>query len=120
MPTARTTIDRNGVLIVLQIPNMRSQREVAETLVHELVHAHQLGDRSARGLHLDYLNHVWGQQPMTPSTVRAYELPSQSGSAFAARSHPPHRSLISAPDAAFPSDFDHLSEAFRWLIWSPI
>ncbi|MBT2406872.1 MULTISPECIES: hypothetical protein [unclassified Streptomyces] len=70
----QTTIGRDGVLIVLQIPNMRSERDVAETFVHELVHAHQLGDRTARGLHLDYLNHVWGRKPMKPNTVSAYEL----------------------------------------------
>ncbi len=70
----QTTIDRNGVLIVLQIANMRSEADVAETLVHELVHAHQLGDRAARGLHVDYLKHVWGQKPMKPNTVSAYEL----------------------------------------------
>ncbi|MEU2391936.1 hypothetical protein [Streptomyces sp. NPDC007369] len=70
----QTTIDRDGVLIVLQIPNMRPERDVAETLVHELVHAHQLGDRTARGLHLDYLKHVWGQQPMKANTVSAYEV----------------------------------------------
>ncbi|MFG2298462.1 hypothetical protein [Streptomyces sp. NPDC048603] len=70
----QTTIDRDGVLIVLQIPNMRRERDVAETLVHELVHAHQLGDRAARDLHLKYLKHVWGQQPMKPNTLTAYEL----------------------------------------------
>lgn len=70
----QTSIDRDGVLIVLQIANMRGERDVAETLVHELVHAHQLGDRSARSLHLDYLKHVWGQKPMKPNTVSAYEL----------------------------------------------
>ncbi|MFD9519750.1 hypothetical protein [Streptomyces sp. NPDC059979] len=70
----QTSIDRNGVLIVLQIPNMRHERDVRETLVHELVHAHQLGDRSARDLHLQYLRHVWGQQPMKPNTLSAYEL----------------------------------------------
>ncbi|MFJ4879947.1 hypothetical protein ACIP93_32735 [Streptomyces sp. NPDC088745] len=70
----RTSIDRDGVLIVLQLPNMRSEHDVRETLVHELVHAHQLGDRSARDLHLKYLKHVWGQQPMKPNTLSAYEL----------------------------------------------
>ncbi|MCY0946299.1 hypothetical protein [Streptomyces antarcticus] len=70
----QTSIDRNGVLIVLQISNMRSEMDVAETLVHELVHAHQLGDRGARALHLDYLKHVWGRKPMKPNTVSAYEL----------------------------------------------
>ncbi|MFD9078245.1 hypothetical protein [Streptomyces erythrochromogenes] len=70
----QTSIDRDGVLIVLQIPNMRSENDVRETLVHELVHAHQLGDRTARDLHLKYLRHVWGQQPMKPNTVSAYEL----------------------------------------------
>lgn len=70
----QTSIDRDGVLIVLQIPNMRHERDVRETLVHELVHAQQLGDRSARGLHLKYLKHVWGQQPMKPNTLSAYEL----------------------------------------------
>ncbi|MFE4206092.1 hypothetical protein ACFRSX_32765 [Streptomyces goshikiensis] len=70
----QTSIDRDGVLIVLQIPNMRHERDVRETLVHELVHAHQLGDRSARDLHLKYLKHVWGQQPMRPNTFSAYEL----------------------------------------------
>ncbi len=70
----QTSIDRDGVLIVLQIPNMRHERDVRETLVHELVHAHQLGDRSARDFHLKYLRHVWGQQPMKPNTLSAYEL----------------------------------------------
>nr|MDT0519898.1 hypothetical protein [Streptomyces sp. DSM 41633] len=70
----QTSIDRDGVLIVLQIPNMRSESDVRETLVHEFVHAHQLGDRSARDLHLKYLRHVWGKQPMKPNTVSAYEL----------------------------------------------
>ncbi|GAA1552729.1 hypothetical protein [Streptomyces globosus] len=70
----QTSIDRDGVLIVLQIPHMRHERNVRETLVHELVHAHQLGDRSARDLHLKYLRHVWGQQPMKPNTLSAYEL----------------------------------------------
>ncbi|WP_327388888.1 hypothetical protein [Streptomyces sp. NBC_01207] len=70
----QTSIDRDGVLIVLQIPNMRHERDVCETLVHELTHAHQLGDRSARDLHRKYLRHVWGQQPMKPNTLSAYEL----------------------------------------------
>ncbi|MEV8536170.1 hypothetical protein [Streptomyces sp. NPDC051211] len=70
----QTSIDRGGVLIVLQIPNMRHERDVRETLVHELVHAHQLGDRSARELHLKYLKHVWGRQPMKDNTLTAYEL----------------------------------------------
>ncbi|MER8233143.1 hypothetical protein [Streptomyces sp. NPDC094049] len=69
-----TTLDQDGVLIVLQIASMRSERDAAETLVHELVHAHQLGDRAARALHLKYLKHVWGQQPMKPSTLSAYKL----------------------------------------------
>ncbi|MFJ6355197.1 hypothetical protein ACIQKB_37780 [Streptomyces sp. NPDC092046] len=70
----QTSLDRDGVLIVLQIPNMRSESDVRETLVHELVHAHQLGSRAARDLHLKYLRHVWGQQPMKPNTVSAYKL----------------------------------------------
>ncbi|WP_329449098.1 hypothetical protein OG906_39685 (plasmid) [Streptomyces sp. NBC_01426] len=70
----QTTIDRDGVLIVLQIANMHGEIDVAQTLVHELVHAHQLGNRTARGLHLDYLKHVWGQTPMKSNTVSAYEL----------------------------------------------
>lgn len=70
----QTSIDRGGALIVLQIPNMRHERDVAETLVHELVHAHQLGDRSARELHLKYLGHVWGRQPMKPNTLTGYEV----------------------------------------------
>ncbi|WP_329449220.1 hypothetical protein OG906_41140 (plasmid) [Streptomyces sp. NBC_01426] len=71
---SQTTIDRDGVLIVLQIANMHGEIDVAQTLVHELVHAHQLGNRTARGLHLDYLKHVWGQTPMKSNTVSAYEL----------------------------------------------
>ncbi|MFD6113863.1 hypothetical protein ACFWG0_27670 [Streptomyces yangpuensis] len=70
----QTSIDRGGVLIVLQMPNMRHERDVRETLVHELVHAHQLGDRSARELHLKYLKHVWGRQPMKPNTLTGYEV----------------------------------------------
>ncbi|MDH6544096.1 hypothetical protein [Streptomyces sp. SPB4] len=70
----QTSIDRDGVLIVLQIPNMCSEIDVRETLVHELVHAHQLGVPSARKLHLKYLKHVWAQEPMKPNTLTAYEL----------------------------------------------
>ncbi|MFJ3817801.1 hypothetical protein [Streptomyces sp. NPDC090056] len=71
---AQASLDSDGVLIVLQIPGMSSERDVARNLVHGLVHAHQIGDRSARSLHLDYLNHVRGQQAMQPNTLSAYGL----------------------------------------------
>ncbi|MEW1699485.1 MULTISPECIES: hypothetical protein [unclassified Streptomyces] len=72
--TGKTTLDHEGVLIILQIAGKRSEQDIAEALVHQLVHAHQLGDRAARSLHFKYLKHVWGQQPMKPITLSAYEL----------------------------------------------
>lgn len=68
-----TVLATDGILVLINLRVARTTQAVNETLTHELVHAYQLADRSAREQHIAYLRYGVGTGRLSRREVRAYE-----------------------------------------------
>lgn len=68
-----TSLSADGIAIGINLGKARTTTDVNETLLHELVHAHQLSGASARAAQLAYLAYGFEIEPMGRREVRAYE-----------------------------------------------
>lgn len=68
-----TILGPHGVIIPINLRKSRNERDISETVVHELTHAHQLGNAQARAQHIAYLRHCWDLEKLPRRQVKQYE-----------------------------------------------
>lgn len=68
-----TVLGPNGVVIPINLRKARTETDINATVVHELVHAHQLGNDQPRAQHLAYLRHCWNVEKLPRRQVKQYE-----------------------------------------------
>lgn len=68
-----TVLTQDGALIVINLGETRTGENTDVTVVHELVHAHQLVTPAARSQQIAYMQHGFGLHRLPRREVRAYE-----------------------------------------------
>ncbi|MDH2393403.1 hypothetical protein QCN29_32495 [Streptomyces sp. HNM0663] len=68
-----TVLGPNGVIIPINLRKARTETDINATVVHELTHAHQLGNTQARAQHIAYLRHCWDVEKLPRRQVKQYE-----------------------------------------------
>lgn len=69
----QTVLHENGILVLINLNGVRSRKEIAKTLVHELVHAWQLSKPAVRRDQLRYIRWGFDCGDMTPEEIRRHE-----------------------------------------------
>ncbi|GGT54340.1 hypothetical protein GCM10010271_67760 [Streptomyces kurssanovii] len=68
-----TLLGPHGVVIPINLRTARTETDINQTVVHELTHAHQLGNAQARAEHIAYLRHCWDVEKLPRRQVKQYE-----------------------------------------------
>ncbi|MFE2693645.1 hypothetical protein [Streptomyces mirabilis] len=68
-----TALAEHGVLVVVNLANVPTNRDVNAVLVHEFTHGHQLGDPYSRVQHLAYCQHEFRISVLPRRDIAAIE-----------------------------------------------